>query len=173
MSDWEALRPEDAVELLGSFDAPWWVAGGWALDLFAGRDRRPHDDLDVMLLRRDEERLRAALPDWEFHAAGAGSLWSRPRRAERWHLEFVLDDADGDTWRYRRDARVVRPLGSLGAQRGPLAPEVVLLHKATDDGTKARSDFADVVPLLAPEPRAWLRAAVELAHPESSHLEAL
>jgi hypothetical protein len=85
----------------------------------------------------------------------------------------VLDDADGDTWRYRRDARVTRPLDSLGTPRGPLAPEVVLLYKAKDDGEKARSDFAGVVPLLGPEARAWLRDAVALAHPDSPHLAVL
>ena len=97
-------------------------------------------------------------------------MWARPRGAARWQLEFVLDDADGDTWRYRRDARISRPLGSLGAPRGPLAPEVVLLYKANDDSEKARSDFAAVVPLLAVEARVWLREAIGLAHPDSVHL---
>lgn len=172
MSDWEALRPEDAVELLGGFDAPWWIAGGWALDLFARRALRPHEDLDVMVLRRDIALLPTALDGWELEDKGS-SLWARPGGAERWHLELVLDDADGDTWRYRRDARITRPLASLGAPRGPLAPEVVLLYKAKDDSEKARSDFADVVPLLPAGARAWLRCAVELAHPESPHLAVL
>ena len=172
MSEWEALRPEDAVELLDGLDAPWWIAGGWALDLFAGRGLRRHEDLDVMVLRRDADRLPVALPAWELDDKG-NSVWARPHGAACWHLEFVLDDADGDTWRYRRDARVARPLDSLGAPRGPLAPEVVLLYKAKDDDEKARSDFADVVPLLVPEARAWLRDAVELAHPDSPYLAVL
>ena len=165
MSEWEALRPEDAVELLDGLDAPWWIAGGWALDALAPR---AHEDLDVMVLRRDLARVVAALPGWELDDKG-NSVWARPRGAERWHLEFVLDDADGDTWRYRRDTRVSRPLDSLGAPRSPLAPEVVLLYKAKDDGEKARSDFATVVPLLDAEARAWLRDAVALAHPDSPH----
>jgi hypothetical protein len=169
MSGWEALRPEDAVELLGGLDAPWWIAGGWALDALAPR---AHEDLDVMVLRRDVDRVPDALPGWELDDKG-NSVWARPPGATRWHLEFVLDEADGDTWRYRRDARVTRPLNSLGAPRGPLAPEVVLLYKAKDDGEKARSDFADVVPLLSSDARAWLRRAVELAHPDSVHLAVL
>jgi hypothetical protein len=68
---------------------------------------------------------------------------------------------------------VACPLDSLGAPRGPLAPEIVLLYKAKDGSEKARSDFADVVPLLAADARAWLRDAVELAHPESPHLAVL
>ena len=169
MSEWEPLRPADAAELLGGLDVPWWIAGGWALDEFAPR---AHEDLDVMVLRRDIERVVAALPGWELDDKG-NSMWARPRCAAHWHLELVLDEADGDTWRYRRDARVTRPIASLGAPHGPLVPEVVLLYKAKDDSEKARSDFAAVVPVLGAEARAWLRDAVELANPDSVHLAVL
>jgi hypothetical protein len=169
MSEWEPLRPADAAELLGALDVPWWIAGGWALDALAPR---AHEDLDVMVLRRDLDRVVEALPGWELDDKGH-SVWARPRGAPCWHLELVLDDADGDTWRYRRDGRVTRPLDSLGAPRGPLAPEIVLLYKAKDDGEKARSDFAAVVPLLSTDARVWLRDAVELAHPDSVHLAVL
>jgi hypothetical protein len=169
MSEWESLRPADAAELLGGLDMPWWIAGGWALDALAPR---AHEDLDVMVLRRDLDAVVAVLPGWELDDKG-NSVWARPHGAERWHLELVLDEADGDTWRYRRDARITRPLASLGPPHGPLAPEVVLLYKAKDDAEKARSDFAAVVPQLSADARAWLRDAVELAHPDSPHLAVL
>ena len=169
MSDWEPLRPADAAALLGGLDVPWWIAGGWALEALAPR---AHEDLDVMVLRRDVDRVVAALPGWELDDKG-NSVWARPRGAARWHLELVLDDADGDTWRYRRDARVTRPLASLGAVGGPLAPEVVLLYKAKDDGETARRDFVSVVPQLSHDALAWLRDAVALAHPGSVHLGGL
>jgi len=169
MSGWESLRPADAAELLGELDAPWWIAGGWALDALAPRE---HGDLDVMVLRRDLPRVASALRGWELDEK-ANCLWARPAGSASWHLELVLDDADGDTWRYRRDARVTRPLASLGAVGGPLAPEVVLLYKAKDDGETARRDFAAVVPLLSDRARAWLRDAVALAHPDSVHVAVL
>jgi hypothetical protein len=169
MSEWESLRPADAAELLGGLDMPWWIAGGWALDALAPR---AHEDLDVMVLRRDLDAVVAVLPGWELDDKG-NSVWARPSGGERWHLELVLDEADGDTWRYRRDARITRPLASLGPPHGPLAPEVVLLYKAKDDAEKARSDFAAVVPQLSADARAWLRDAVELAHPDSPHLAVL
>jgi hypothetical protein len=180
--EWDALRPADAARLLRGLDARWWVAGGWALDLHLGAIRRAHKDLDVMLLRRDLAKLRAALPGWEHALAHDGaltaweggdvpahvnSLWSRPAGSERWQLEFVLDHADGETWRYRRDARVTRPLASLGRPGGALVPEVVLLYKAKlpaqDD------DFAALVPRLGAAARAWLAEAIALAHPDSSY----
>jgi hypothetical protein len=169
MTEWESLRPAGAAELLGGLDVPWWIAGGWALDALAPR---AHEDLDVMVLRRDLDRVVAALPGWELDDKG-NSVWARPSGAERWHLELVLDDAEGDAWRYRRDARVTRPLDSLGAPGGPLVPEVVLLYKAKDEGEKAQRDYAAVVPQLSADARGWLREAVELAHPESPHLAVL
>jgi hypothetical protein len=39
--------------LLAGIDSPWWIAGGWALDLFIGDQTRAHEDLDVGILRRD------------------------------------------------------------------------------------------------------------------------
>ena len=57
MSEWESLRPDAAVELLRDLDVPWWIAGGWSLDLFLGYELRPHEDLDVAVLRRDHLRL--------------------------------------------------------------------------------------------------------------------
>ena len=82
MNDWEPLRPEDAAELLRGLAAPWWIAGGWSLDLFLGVELRPHKDLDVAVLRRDQARLLEALPDWELCTAHGGRLerfagWAR------------------------------------------------------------------------------------------------
>lgn len=38
-----------------------WFFGGWAVDLWVGRLTRPHDDIDVLVWRRDEVRVDAAL----------------------------------------------------------------------------------------------------------------
>jgi Aminoglycoside-2''-adenylyltransferase len=34
-----------------------WFFGGWAVDLWMGRLTRPHDDIDVLVWRRDEARV--------------------------------------------------------------------------------------------------------------------
>jgi len=182
MNDWKPLRPGDAVELLRDLDAPWWIAGGWSLDLFLGEELRAHKDLDVAVLRRDQRRLFEALPGWELVAAHDGrlepwdgaplapdrhGLWARPRGAGRWQLEFVLDDAGGDTWRYRREPRVNRPLASLGPPGGAQPPEVALLYNAEEPGHER--DWDAVVPRLEADARAWLAGAVADAHPESPY----
>ena len=44
--------------LLSDLTVPYWIAGGWAIDLAVGRVTRDHADVDVMLLERDEHALR-------------------------------------------------------------------------------------------------------------------
>lgn len=48
---WEDFAPSRLSSLMRSFDAPWWVAGGRALDLWMGRQTRAHQDVDVAILR--------------------------------------------------------------------------------------------------------------------------
>lgn len=161
--------PAEAAALLAHVDAPWWVAGGWALDLFLGGWTREHDDLDVAILRRDEARVRDALPGWDVELGDdERALLCRPRPDAPWAFELHLHEADGETWRYARDARVTRPLATLGGERAGipyLAPEVALLLKARAPRAVDERDFDRVRPALAPEASAWLRAALETAHP--------
>lgn len=46
------------------YSLPWYVAGGWAVDLFLGRRTRPHEDIEVAVLRRDQGSLRHAFEGW-------------------------------------------------------------------------------------------------------------
>jgi len=59
----------DLAPLLAGMAFPWWVAGGWAIDLFVGHQTRLHDDLDVLVLRRDQLAVHQALRGWDLHAA--------------------------------------------------------------------------------------------------------
>ncbi|HEU5381678.1 MAG TPA: hypothetical protein VFV38_40175 [Ktedonobacteraceae bacterium] len=54
---------------LRPFTIPWWIAGGWALDLFLGVQTREHEDLDVLFLRRDHHEIRARLQGWDVQEA--------------------------------------------------------------------------------------------------------
>src|SRR5690349_11434383 len=49
---------------LGDFDAPWWVAGGWAIDLWVGGVSRDHSDIEISILREDQARLYAYCGNW-------------------------------------------------------------------------------------------------------------
>lgn len=80
------------------------------------------------------------------------------------------------TWTYKRDARISRPLDDIlwrvdGIRY--LRPEVQLLHKARALRPKDQVDFDVCAPLLDVEARAWLRSALEVAHPGHPWLAAL
>lgn len=177
---WSPLKPPAVATLLANINMPWWIAGGWALDLFLGCQTRPHGDLDVGVLRRDVTAVMANLLGWEFFEARSqvlrrlergesprpevNSLWCRPANSTSWSLELMLDEADGDTWVFRRQPTVRRPLTEV-IRRTPdgipyLSPEIQLLYKAKLPREKDQEDFARVVPQLTPEERIWLRDAL-------------
>ena len=190
---WKPLRPEDARRWLEEFGAPWWIAGGWALDLFVGHETRAHEDLDVGCFRADLPRLAEALRGFELHAAQGGrltrvppggipgaevhTLWCRPAAEPEWWLEILLDEREGSDWVFRRNPGVRRPLHEL-VEREPgglvyLRPEVQLLYKAKAPRPRDEEDFRTVDPLLGQQARAWLCDALELTHPEHPWLAAL
>lgn len=45
----EPLSLDEVVSLFRSASFPWWIAGGWGLDLFLGVPTRPHEDVDVLV----------------------------------------------------------------------------------------------------------------------------
>lgn len=189
---WEPMHPREATRLLASLASRWWIAGGWALDLFAGKESRPHADLDIGILRREAGQVIEALPDWELFEAQDGgllrleqrepraqvnSLWCRPRGASRWVFELLLDDSAGDTWVFRRRREIRRPLAEairFDRSRIPyLAPEIGLLYKARRPRAADELDFRNVAPRLDDGARAWLHGALARVEPDHPWLEAL
>jgi hypothetical protein len=172
---------------------PWWFAGGWALDLYAGAQSRPHHDLDVGVLRRDVPAVIAALSNWEFFEAKSGvltrlgegaiprndvnCLWCRQKGTAAWTLEFLMDESLGDSWVFRRQPAIRRPLSTI-IQRSPdglpyLAAEIQLLYKSRDLRARDRIDFDHIAPRLSPDARAWLRDALERISPGHEWMKAL
>jgi hypothetical protein len=189
---WLALHPREAPALFAGVAAPWWVAGGWALDLFLGRQTRAHKDLDVGILRRDAPQVLAALAGWEFFAAHEGrlrrcdsgepaaqvnGLWGRRAPMSPWALELLLDEAADDRWLFRREPRIGRPLSALlrhdAAGIPYLAPEIQLLYKAKRVRAEDAADFAQVLPCLEPDARRWLTGALTQLDPAHEWLAAL
>ena len=192
MSEWEPLGVDYAVSLFSGLRVPWWVAGGHALDLFAGCRIREHEDLDVGVSRSDWRAVREHLRGcWDLRAAfihekkirevrgGLGDevdcLWCRPEECGPWFVELLLMDTErggqGHEWVFRRNRSIRRPMREilLRDPQGPgyLAPEVQLLFKAKNPRLRDETDFEAVAPLLACERREWLAGAIREAHGRS------
>jgi hypothetical protein len=163
----------------------WWVAGGWALDLFLGDAVRSHADLDIGVFRDDVPAVAASLHDWEMFEAKNGvlkrldigaapradvnSLWCRPVDSGEWLLELLLDDRSEESWVFRRRPEIARPIASIQRRSSDglpyLAPEIQLLYKAKASRARDQDDFERVLPYLDSDATAWLKQALEIAHP--------
>ncbi len=184
-AEWVPWRPEDAARRFAAVEAPWAVAAGWAIDLFLGRARREHEDLEVAVpAGRFSESVRR-LSELELYVVGpgiveplerAGNLlgthhqtWGLDRAANRWRIDLFREPSDGDTWICRRDERIRLPYAELIEHTADgipyVRPEVVLLFKAKDARPKDESDLAAVLPHLDRARRGRLRDWLELVHP--------
>jgi hypothetical protein len=197
LSLWDAWRPEEVAALLVDVQAPWYVAAGWAIELFLGEARREHEDLEIAVPRERfpeiAERLTGFelfIPDgdltdrslvWPLAEAaraldGHHQTWVREPATGRWRLDVFREPSDGDTWICRRDGRIRLPYGEVIQRTDdgiPYArPEIVLLFKAKhSDLPKNEADFAAVLPSLGPTRRSWLAELIALVHPGHSWLE--
>jgi len=191
---WEPLQPEEIAQLLAGFARPWWICGGWALDLFLGHETRRHDDLDVALLRQDQVALFHHLRAWDlYYATPAHALepWDgrpleRPlhgiwgRRSSEptgpWTCEFLLNEARDGEWIFRRNETVRRPLEEIGNEKDGipyLRPEIVLLYKSKEPSPRDDTDFATAHRQLSREASLWLRTAMERSDDRHPWIEAL
>ncbi|MCQ4209613.1 nucleotidyltransferase domain-containing protein [Streptomyces longispororuber] len=191
---WDPAPAGEVAALFEEIGAPWWLAGGIAIELAVGRRLRAHGDIDVMVLRRDQTRAQQALRGWELWAAdppgslrpwaageplapGVHDIWCRPGPDAPWRIQLMLEESEGAAWVSRRDARVSRPLDALGFTTGDgtpvVVPEVQLHYKAKGVRPKDELDFDAALPHLAREQRRWLADALTTtygAHPWAARL---
>ncbi len=178
-------RVTEVAAFLADFPRPWFISGGWAIDLFLNRVTRDHEDIDVAIFRRDQRELQSYLAGWTLKKVVEGRR--EPWREGEWlnlpvheiharrageasgEIEFLLNEAADDHWVFRRDPRIRRPI-SKSAMRTSfgipfLAPVIVLLYKAKDPTVKDQADFERVRPRLGFTRRLWLRGALETCYP--------
>ncbi|MGB3328272.1 MAG: hypothetical protein WBA46_04905 [Thermomicrobiales bacterium] len=185
LAAWDAWRPEEVARRLAGVEVPWCVAGGWAIDLFLGGQRREHGDLEIAVPADRFDPVAMALPDLDFFVVGDGlawdlaahpamrtrqfQTWGRDREARRWRLDVMREPHAGDVWIARRDPRIRMPYTELILRTADgipyVRPEVALLFKAKADLAKNEDDFAAALPHLSAASRAWLREAIALVHP--------
>jgi hypothetical protein len=168
------------ARLFGKLTVPWWLAGGYAIELAVGRSWRAHGDIDVLVLRRDQLAVQDALSGWEWWAADppgtlrpwrdgeilpaeVNDIWCRPGPDQPWRIQVMLDESSGEDWVSRRNSDVRRPIATIGRLNGGipcLTPEIQLFYKAKNVRPKDELDFAQMLPMLSTGQREWLRSAL-------------
>ena len=163
----------------------------------AGRStlRRPtdaeHGDIAVAVGPRSFDAVRRALPGHELPVVGGGyayaptnealaahhQTWVREPETGAWRLDLFREPWEGDSWVFRRDARIRRPLSEAlerTAHGIPYArPEIVLLFKGKTARDKDEDDFAATLPRLRDRERRWLAETLSLVHPGHRSIDVL
>jgi hypothetical protein len=191
-------RPVDIQSLLSSAPFQWWIAGGWALDLFTGEQSRPHFDTDVAVARRDQTIAQRYLQGWDFQYAVPhtsdpvvfeswkdGQIlgqeihgsWARESSGSPWRFEFLLHEVEQDVWSFRYCNKVQHPLTLIGGRTPQgihyLQPEIALLYKAARMRQVDDQDFQRVLPHLVSQQRAQLAEDILCFSPEHPWLASL
>jgi hypothetical protein len=184
-AEWDAWTPQEAARRLAGVEAPWAVSAGWAIDLFLGRERREHEDLEIAVPADRFAEVAAALGELEFHVVTRGvaepieratelmktvhQTWGLDRAANVWRIDVFREPHDGDYWLARRDESIRLVYDELiehTADGIPYErPEVVLLFKAKHSRPKDEADLAAVLPHLSAERRQLLARWIEQVHP--------
>ena len=188
----ESVAVSQVVGVMQPLGVWWAVAGGWAIDLWVGRQTRDHHDVEVVVRRADQRAVWDALhDDWELlglDPPGSGwTPWLRgsemvppsfqlKARASGFEFDLFLESTTEDTWCFRRDGRIRRPINRMFSVRSGIpivAPEVQLLYMAKSEEPKNQHDFETVRSMLDQDASRWLRDALGLVHPGHRWLDAL
>ncbi|MFA9480016.1 nucleotidyltransferase domain-containing protein [Phycisphaerales bacterium AB-hyl4] len=180
---WQPLSVPEVVAVMRGATVPWWIAGGWAIDLYLGRQTRPHGDTDVLVLRRDQLAIQQHLCRWHLYKTGQptpsrlapwpegeflkretgiNDIWIKNEVGRPWRLQLMFMESEGERWVFRRDERIGGRIDELGWQTSEgvpvLRPEIQLLYKGrlADRRPKDDADFAAVLPHLATSQWTWL-----------------
>ena len=174
-------QPNDIYSLFMDAPFPWWISGGWALDLFLQEQTRKHFDIDVSIARRDQLAAQVFLSSWDFWSVKRDEsgeivlsqwgrnemlgneypgVWGREDAETPWRFEFFFQDVDNDIWQFRYCDAIQHPLSGIGYITPDgipyLRPEIALLTKAARLREVDINDFLRVLPALNSEQKTKL-----------------
>ncbi|WP_121640385.1 nucleotidyltransferase domain-containing protein [Virgibacillus sp. Bac330] len=148
--------------VMSNFNKDWFFAGGWAIDIFLGKETRDHHDIEIGIFREDQTELKQVFDNWELKKVVKGEFisWNNEflelpvheihaiNNMNKQKLEILLNESDADNWRFRRDLRISYPLQSaIKYSKGGLPylePGIVLLYKVRNTREKDHKDFLSV-----------------------------
>src|SRR5690348_15345 len=114
---WQPWSPQDVRDRLKKAAIPWCVVGGWALDLWLGKETRSHEDIEIAIPRTCFPAIRICLHAFKLFSVGNGEVhplpddceplsdrhqnWVLDEPAAAWRLDIFLEPGDENIWIYR------------------------------------------------------------------------
>ncbi|MBA2334683.1 MAG: hypothetical protein H0V90_07080 [Blastocatellia bacterium] len=185
--------PLQIAAVLRDFKPSWFVAGGWAIDLFLEKETRPHQDIEIAVFRKDQVALHDYFDGWLLRKVVNREMviWHRDEwltlpihevhcyneTAQPPQIEILLNESNETEWLYRRNENVRRSLVEIKLESSAgvnfLCPEIVLLYKSKNLRAKDEQDFQAVVKRLDAERKEWLKDAIKVSNSEHHWLRSL
>lgn len=188
INNWSPLAVSEICTIFSEIPVTWCIAGGWALDLYLGKQSREHDDIDIIVLREEQSTVFQYLSKgWQLYRAEAGKLalwekeehlsvtkdiWVSKDSGSPWAFQIMLIDVNRKSWVYGREQSIHRPMTDIMTKTKEgipfIKPEVQLLYKggSSEVREKDRHDFLTVFPVMEPMAREWLKSSLKKQFPE-------
>jgi len=184
-SRWSPIAPEEVAELFEGAAFFWALAGGYAVERFVGETFRQHADIDIVVLRRDQLALQEQLRGWRLFAvdppgslrpwlvgellpASVHDVWVHREGRDRWELQVMIQESEGESWVFRRDRRIRGAIAGLASScKGIpcMRMDLQMLYKSQGRRAKDELDFARVRPKLTQVQCTTLAAWLSTANP--------
>lgn len=173
-------------DLMSSFDKEWFVCGGWAVDLFLGRETRMHKDIEIGIFRDKQQYIQKYFSEWTMSKVIPDSnhkleAWNKDEelslpiheihmKKDKEYLEILLNERNETNWVFRRNPTITYPLSETitrsKIENIPiLAPELVLLYKAKNNTDVDDIDFINIYSEMDKERMKWFKYAMTECYP--------
>ncbi|HZG59866.1 MAG TPA: hypothetical protein VEY68_05265 [Anoxybacillus sp.] len=192
MGEVKSEQLDTIVQIMNKFQYPWFIAGGWAIDLGVGKVTRKYEDVDICIFREYTQEILDYFSDWKISVTIPGERRLEPVTSvedtrlprfglhlhkENQFIEILLTDVSDDKVLFRRDPSISMDIDKFvrvdKAGRKYVAPEWQLLFKAKEGRVKDEHDFRAYLPTMTVEQREWLLSALRKHVPNSSWINDL
>jgi hypothetical protein len=166
-------------EIMENCKFPWYIAGGWSIDLAIGRKTREHKDMDIVVFREYIQDVLDYFKDWEIGVAipGENRLESvenkkqvmQPRYClhisnETDFVEVLLTDRMNTHAIFRRNPSITIPLKDFiktdSMNRSYITPEWQLLFKSKSPRDYDEQDYINSISYLSNRQKEWLKQSL-------------
>lgn len=169
--------------IMDKFGYPWFIAGGWAIDLFLNRETRIHENIEIGIYRKHQMKLYRYFGKNKKYYMNNKSRIGKHEKHE-WNKEYLqlpihelyveyagmeikllLNEKDENSWVYRRNKEIKLDEKKVILLTGKgipyLCPEVVLLYKTKEMRDKDRDDILNASGKMSESQIKWFIDSIE------------